>query len=69
MSPPDGTTASTCSGSDAEETVGSDGTESDENMVCSNILLSLGGLLEPDAITEDEGPVSVLCGVRRAGMK
>ncbi|KAG1683591.1 hypothetical protein DVH05_014808 [Phytophthora capsici] len=69
MSPPDGTTATACSGSDAEATVSGDGTESDENMVCSNILLSLGGLLEPDAITEDEGPVSVLCGVRRAGMK
>eukprot|EP00644_Phytophthora_capsici_P019306 jgi/Phyca11/21907/fgenesh1_pg.PHYCAscaffold_210_\ len=68
MSPPDGTTATACSGSDAEATVSGDGTESDENMVCSNIL-SLGGLLEPDAITEDEGPVSVLCGVRRAGMK
>ncbi|KAG1695749.1 hypothetical protein DVH05_019487 [Phytophthora capsici] len=69
MSPPDETAATTCSGSDAGATVSRDGTESDENMVCSNILLSLGGLLEPDAVTEDEGPVSVLCGVRRAGMK
>ncbi|KAG1705050.1 hypothetical protein DVH05_005074 [Phytophthora capsici] len=69
MSPPDGSTATACSGSDAEETVSRDGAEADENMVCSNILLSLGGLLDPDAVTEDEGPVSVLCGVRRAGMK
>ncbi|KAG1703752.1 hypothetical protein DVH05_006767 [Phytophthora capsici] len=69
MSPPDGTTATACSGSDAEATVSGDGTEPDENLVCSNILLSLGGQLEPDAVTEDEGPVSVLCGVRRAGMK
>ncbi|KAG1683653.1 hypothetical protein DVH05_017835 [Phytophthora capsici] len=69
MSPPHKTTTMTCYGSDAEVAVSGGGSESDENMVCSNILLSLGGLLEPDAITVDEDPVSVLCGVRRAGMK